>query len=253
MDQDQKNITDMFDTVELYFEHNKSVWSGGKALADAVTELATGNDAIDTAEGEQQAPTTGHAEGKTNARDLLEEKTLELADQLAALAEVKGDPNLAAGVEMTKSSLDKMPGDDLLTTARRVLKLTGDNLAALADYQVTQDDAAELDRRIKAFEPLKSAPRAAIVKRAGVTATLPQLVAANRSLLRNRIDKMMTKFRTSEPTFYAGYQAARVIIDRGQGGQPPAPPTPPTPPTPPVPPVPPVPPAPPAPPAPPPK
>ena len=36
---------------------------------------------------------------------------------------------------------------------------------------------------------------------------------------------LITKFRETQPEFYAGYQSARVIVDRGgSGGTPPAPP-----------------------------
>ena len=37
-------------------------------------------------------------------------------------------------------------------------------------------------------------------------------------VLRNRLDKQMTKFRKTNPEFYAGYRSARVIVDRGGSG-----------------------------------
>jgi hypothetical protein len=54
------------------------------------------------------------------ANGVLEEKTLELADQLAALGAKNGDNDLAAQVEMTKSSLDRMVDSTLEQTAERV-------------------------------------------------------------------------------------------------------------------------------------
>jgi hypothetical protein len=52
------------------------------------------------------------------------------------------------------------------------------------------------------------------------------------SILRNRLDKQMTKFKKTNPEFFAGYRSARVIVDRGgsAGGSPPPPTPPPTPP-----------------------
>ncbi len=49
------------------------------------------------------------------------------------------------------------------------------------------------------------------------------------SILRNRLDKEMPAFKKLNPEFYAGYQAARVVVDRrGHAGTAPAPaPTPP--------------------------
>ena len=58
--------------------------------------------------------------------------------------------------------------------------------------------------------------------RASETNTLPDWISATTSLLRNRLDKQMTKFKKSNPVFYAAYQSARVIVDRG-GAQHPAP------------------------------
>ena len=45
------------------------------------------------------------------------------------------------------------------------------------------------------------------------------------SLLRNQLDKQMLMFKKSSPEFYAGYQRARVILDRvrHQTGTEPAP------------------------------
>lgn len=69
------------------------------------------------------------------------------------------------------------------------------------------------------FPNSKSKPRAKIGEKAGYTATLPQLIRDGKTLLRTRLDKLMTMFRLSNPPFYAGYQSARVIVDlQGPGG-----------------------------------
>ena len=58
------------------------------------------------------------------------------------------------------------------------------------------------------------------------SATQPVLVARGTSLLRNRLDKQVTKFEKSNPEFYATYRSARVTPDRGGGGSSQAPPAP---------------------------
>jgi len=40
------------------------------------------------------------------------------------------------------------------------------------------------------------------------------LIANARSIFRNEIDKKVTKFRKTNPDFYNGYFAARVIVNR---------------------------------------
>jgi hypothetical protein len=89
---------------------------------------------------------------------------------------------------------------------------------------VTQADVTELEGLTADFDAIKNAPRATIAGRAGHTATLPDLITNATGILRDRLDKQMTKFRKSNPEFYAGYQSARVIVDRGGGGGAPQPP-----------------------------
>jgi hypothetical protein len=228
MNRDQFNRTGMFSTVAAYMDKNESIWSGVKAMNDTVTEVNTRLTRIADKVRKQQAPTTGAADEKQQVRLSFEEKILETADQLSALAEVRKDANLAAQVEMTLSSLDKLADDQLEAAGKSICALALANLAALADYDIKPEDVSALDQLATRFHGVKSAPRTAIADRAGETNTLPDEISDTTSLLRNRLDKQMTKFRKSRPEFYAGYHSARVIVDRGgSSGSDQPPPTPP--------------------------
>ena len=43
------------------------------------------------------------------------------------------------------------------------------------------------------------------------------MIKTTRSIFRNEIDKLMTRFRKVNTEFYYGYFASRVIVDRGKG------------------------------------
>jgi len=58
------------------------------------------------------------------------------------------------------------------------------------------------------------------------------LIANACSIFRKEIDKMVTKFRKTNPDFYNGYFAARVIVNRSATHAAPARPPAPPPPTP---------------------
>ena len=204
----------MFGTTISFLDENNSVWSGTAAFADAMTRAKTGVTAIDESVSTQEAPTSGVTGDKAQARADLEEKTLEIADQLAALAVKNGDNDLAAKVEMTKSSLDKMADNALDQTAERVSGLVTDNMSALAAFDVTAADVTELDAARTAFEGRKTSTREAAVGRKTQTDSLPQLIANVRSIFRNEIDKMVTKKKKANPDFYDGYFAARIIVNR---------------------------------------
>lgn len=217
MTREQLNRTGMFSAVSAYMGNNQSLWNSLKAIKDTVTDLDSGIEAIDDAIGKQQTSTTGAATAKAQVRHDFEEKLLVMAGQLSALAAVNKNANLASQVEFTLSSLDKLADDKLEEVGKNVATLTTANLAALADYGVAQADVTELNTLTTQFHAVKTAPRTAVAGRAGQTATLPELIANVTSLLRNRLDKLMMVFRKTNPEFYAGYQSARVIVDRGGG------------------------------------
>lgn len=157
-------------------------------------------------------------------RHNYEDEIMRIAGQLCSLAAKNGDSNLAAQTELTLAQLDKMSADVLEATGNRISGLATTNLAALADYGITQADVAGLDALTQQFDAVKTAPRKAIATRAGQTKTLPPAVQSVTSLLRNHLDKQMLMFKKSNPEFYAGYQSARVILDRhGKGATAPIP------------------------------
>jgi hypothetical protein len=214
----------MFETVDAYLGQHGAVWSGFKALADARVELTDGIAFIRGKELKQAAPTSGVTGGKVDVRDLLEEKLFEVASLVAAWAAATANALVAAEVEITRSALDDLAGADLVTTAKRVAVAAQANLAALTDYEVTAADVADLTAKTTAFDAVKTAPRLAINGKAAETATLPEAIQAVRLLLRNRLDKLVTKFRKTNGEFVAGYVSARVIVDRPGGGGPETPP-----------------------------
>ena len=205
----------MFETVASYLKKNETLWTGTKAFADAASELNAGISAIDALVDRQENPITGVTEGKVNLRGQTEEKILEIADQLAALGAKTNDADLAAKVEVTPSSLAKLSDDKLDDLGKRVADLATAHKTVLVDYGVSDADVTALNALRASFAAVKNAPRTAVAGRAGATATLPDLIDAANTLLRDRVDKLVTKFRGSQPEFVAGYRSARVVVGRG--------------------------------------
>jgi hypothetical protein len=212
--QDQQNIRTTFDTVLKFLNKNNSIWSGKVAFANAVTRATAAVAAVDQASDAQQKPTTGVTQDKGTVRDELKEETLRIADQLSALATKTDNMDLAAQVEMTKSSLDKLLDNDLEQAAERVANLATTNIAALADYDITAADVTAFNTLRDDFNEMKTAPRQAATDRSVATATLPVAMRTARSIFRNEIDKQMLNFKKTNPDFYNGYFAARVIVNK---------------------------------------
>jgi hypothetical protein len=214
MTQDQEDITTMFETTLALLDQNNSIWSGRDAFADAVTRAKLGTNEIRGKTGRQTSPTAGVTGDKAQSRNDLEEQMLEVGNQVAALAAKSSDHDLGAKVEMTKSSLDRMSDSDLVQAAKRVVEAATANLAALAPYGVTKAEVTALEAAATKFEEMKGSTREAAVGRKVETLSLPEAIGTVRSIFRNELDKMMTAFKRSNPDFYNGYFAARVIVNR---------------------------------------
>jgi hypothetical protein len=222
------NRTEMTSTVSAYMDKNKTLWSANKAIAATMADLNAGIGGVGQKVQKQETPTIGEAEKKVLTRHDFEDEILRIAGQLSALAAAKPDPSLAAQVEFTLPQLDKLADDSLEETGKRISGLATANLAALADYGITQADVTALDDLTAQFHGVKAAPRTAIASRSGQTKTMPPAVKSTTSILRNRLDKQMLMFKKTNPEFYAGYLSARVVVARGgSGGGSPIPPTPP--------------------------
>jgi hypothetical protein len=213
MTQEQDDITTMFETTNGVLDTNNAKWNTIPAFADAVTRAETGTVAIREKSGDQAQ--TGDAEAKAAARLDLEDRALHIADQLAALASKTGDHNLAAQVDVNLSLLDRMADSDLLTATRRISTAAAANSAVLdSEYKITAAELTALSDAIKLFDKLKTAPRDAVVNRKVATLALPDAIAYVRGIYRNELDKMMTRFKKSDPDFYNAYFAARTIVTR---------------------------------------
>ena len=216
-------------TVAAYMNNNLTIWTGNKAVTDTVTKLNGALGTVGDKAQQQEAPIIGEEEKKVLVRHDYEDEIMRIAGQLCSLADNIGDTNLGAQTELTLAQLDKLSVDVLEATGKRISGLATANLAALADYGITQADITALDALTDQFHGVKTAPRKAIATRAGQTKTLPPAVKSVTSLLRNHLDKQMLMFKKSNPEFYAGYQSARVIVDHGSrknGSQPAPTPTP---------------------------
>lgn len=216
----------MFKTVRTYMNDNAAVWNALPAAVTAVNDLSAGIDSLNDAVQQQEDTTTGITLDKAALRDALEDRIREVGDAIYAYASTVGNNSLAAQVAVTASELDTMSEQRVDDVATRVFDGGTAELANLGPYGVTQPKLDALDQARQDFQAAKGNPRSEIGEKAGLTATLPQMIRDVKTILRTRLDKLMTAFRLGNPPFYAGYQSARVIVDlAGPGDDTPTPPT----------------------------
>jgi hypothetical protein len=209
----QTNTVTMFDTVTTYLDSHNSVWNGMAPLAAALTTFKNKRGAINTAAQEQETP-SGASDQKAEARDDLEDILFLTCEALAVLGHNSNDHELLAITALTPSTLDRMPDDELITRATVVLERANARKTELAALHVTQANLDELTQALNTFSGLKTQPRTASAERAARTQSLESLIRDENGILRNEIDRLVNLFSRSNPQFVAGYQTARVIVDR---------------------------------------
>jgi hypothetical protein len=215
MNRYQSNIIDMATLVSTYMAKNKTLWQTNTAITDTMTEVDADLAAVSGVDVKQAVPVTGPAADKAVARHALEEEIMVVANQIAALAAKNNDATTEAQADLTLSKLDALKEEDLTATAARIGALATANLPALAAYGITAADVTKLTGLSTAFSATKTGPRAAVVNRKGQTELLPPAVSNLLSTLRRRLDRQVSVFKAGNPEFYAGYLAARVIVNRG--------------------------------------
>jgi hypothetical protein len=82
------------------------------------------------------------------------------------------------------------------------------------DYKIPAEELTALGEAIEKFDSMKTAPRDATVLRKVATLSLPETIVYVRGIYRNELDKMMTRFKKTQPDFYKAYFSARVIVNR---------------------------------------
>lgn len=213
MDTMQTNRVTMFKTVDVYLDETISVWSGMAPLTVAVAEFKAKISAIDGAARKQETP-TGAADNKAAAREALEEVLFLACEALGVLGHGSSDHDLTALTSVSLTTLERLGAEELSNRAAQVVTEANARKTELATLRVTQANLDELESRLADFNAAKARPRTATANRSAQTQSLPNLIRETSELLRNRIDRMVNLLGRENPDFVAGYQSARVIVDR---------------------------------------
>jgi inorganic pyrophosphatase len=177
---------------------------------------------------------TGSAEDKDAARKALCKAALIIAGAVASHAHDVGDHQLLVRVDTNPTLLMSGRGQDTHSKCADILDAATANLAALADFDVTQADLNHLEQLLEEYEELLPQPQVAIGSAKGAGQAMDAALDRIDGILNNGLDNLMLKFEDTQPDFYRDYTNARIIIDRpgghSNGDSPTPPPAPPAPP-----------------------
>ena len=164
------------------------------------------------------APAGGQS-GKEAARETLAIVTAEIAGDVFAYASEKKLPALQALADYNENGLHKLRGSRLSDVATALLAELPNHQAVLADeYGLDKDRIKELQDAIKEFNGLKTAPRQAQVDGKTTRTSLRAEFAELGTLLKDRFQRLMRKYKRRDVTFYNRLMDARAVVDRAGSG-----------------------------------
>ena len=167
-----------------------------------------------TAQG--SAPAGGKSDKET-ARATLATITGEIAGDVFAYASdpQKKQPALQALSDYSEGDLLNLRGSRLSDVATALLAELPQHKAVLEDeYGLDKARIKELQDAISAFNDLKTAPRQAQIDGKATRTSLRTEFAELSSLLQDRFQRLMRKYKRRDPDFYNRIMAARAIVDR---------------------------------------
>jgi hypothetical protein len=204
-----------------FFESHRTNknWSVVAALARAVGELADAAARIGeilkaTAIPADGSPSGGVSAGKAACVETLVPAASILAGALHAYAVEQGDAELAALTDVSESDIGKLNEPKLVAFCSKIVSLATEHLDDLEDYDVEQADVTALDKQTQAFAKECPKPRQKVAKNRANNQALPAQFQKTRQLIDRRIQKLMAKFKTTAPEFYAEYLVARKIVNQ---------------------------------------
>jgi hypothetical protein len=212
MTNNQSNYLNMVNAVLSLYDSNPAAWAGIVVVAGGVEQLrATLLAIIEAAKQQDANDSKGYTAAKEQVRNLLENLTYQSAVRVRSYAAVTGNEILRETVLFSRSDLDSMSTNDLLTHCRVVADACEANITELADYRIDAKTVDELRQRIEQTTLLYAQRDTVIDLRMESTDRLKRLFSQARKQLK-ALDDLAEGF-VDDDTFVAAYFNARRIHD----------------------------------------
>lgn len=207
----------MYNVVLKVLDKNSGQVGSVAAMVTAKSNFANAVQAIRKTNLIQEKTTKGKTQDKQDTKEELCDEAYTVAAAVQAYAATTKNNDLYELVHFSRSTLLGMEDERLPQVCQLILTAANDNAAALVDFGVDAAQLTDLDNSITNWGKESTEPRTAISERVAATGELPMLFVAADELLKKQLDKLMEKFRKSDPGFYNTYKSARKIVNAGHG------------------------------------
>jgi hypothetical protein len=205
----------MYHAIQSYLEQNKSIWTSVPAMATTIIDFELLLAEIKNYWKLTSENKRGITQQKATQQALVIEHAYELSSVLYAMAIKKNDAILAAKVDFTETDLLKKRDDNLVTTCRNIVEFATEHLAELSVYQVSGDELIVLKEEINRFAENLTTGRVSVSEQKAANENMKIVFVKVDALLKKQLDRIMVRYRKTEPDFYTKYQNLRRIVNYG--------------------------------------
>lgn len=236
MKEKQNHKIKMYFEVSAVMEKHVEAWSKISEIKNTYDEFITNNDKIIELKNEYERDISPVIADKAKKREALINNAVPISNILQVYAYDENDKNLAKTINFSRNKLTKSKDAELIDKCniiwKTAKKLYGKSLSTADDmisnnkkpkqasanisgYGLTGQMIDDLEEANKAFIEAILALKDAISHKNKSAKKLNDNVKSNDKLLRNKLDRLMTLFETTQEGFYKKYRNARAIKIEG--------------------------------------
>jgi len=215
MNKQDENKLVMMRALISFLRLNQTIWQNAQPFVSAVNELENLIAAIELTRQSTDVDQSGLVTEKKTLKANLINRHFELASQIYVMACQSKDSILQAKVGYPKSELEGKREGELASGSKTLVNIGRTHLQALIPYGITDSEINNFEQLILAYENSLPSTRLSVSERKANNEKLKALFASAKQVLNDQIKRMMLRYQSSSPDFYAGYINTCKVVDYG--------------------------------------
>ena len=209
MDKIQEDKKNMFIAVQKVLDENTEIWNNQSTLVMSKAALDGKLMELENLKPVNDKDTNENAD-KVEVREKLIETTIDISSSLLNYASKTGNSDLCEKVNYTKSDLELSRDTILKDMCQLIYEKANENIENLINYNVTKKELSVYQILIEEFDKLITDPLELVRKKQEGRKSESVLINEIEDLLKERIDNLVSIFKSSHPQFYETYLLARI-------------------------------------------
>lgn len=215
MEKKVENKLIMLKAVMHFLNQNQGLWQEIAPLSTTINELGGKIEYMEELRQITSTSSSGLVITKQNLKNELIEQTFAMASPVTAYAAQNNDAVLKAKVDFPISELRLCRDSELAPACRNVYMLAQQLGENLVNYGVTPEQLNNLATAISTYEQQLPTLRVTVAERKAANDKLKDLMAEAILLVSEQLDRLMIRFKSSNPDVHAAYLNSRKVVDYG--------------------------------------